>query len=64
MDPTGQTLGRSRGGWGTKVRLVVDGGGSPLASTVTAGQTHESKQVAKMLEAVRLPTAKAARPAA
>ena len=53
-----QALGRSRGGWGTKVHLVVDGGGIPLAATVTAGQAHESKQVAATLEAVHLPNGK------
>lgn len=36
----------------------MDGGGIPLAATVTAGQAHESKQVAATLEAVRLPNGK------
>ena len=53
-----QALGRSRGGWGTKVHLIVDGGGIPLAATVTAGQAHESKHVAATLEKVRLPNGK------
>ena len=53
-----QALGRSRGGWGTKVHLAVDGSGIPLAATVTAGQAHESKQVAAVLEKVRLPNGK------
>ena len=49
-----QALGRSRGGWGTKVHLVVDGHGIPLAATITAGQAHESKQMAATLEQVHL----------
>ncbi len=57
-DPAEQALGRSRGGWGTKVHLVVDGGSIPLAATITAGQAHESKQVTAVLEAVRLPNGK------
>jgi transposase len=48
-------LGRSRGGYGTKIHLVVDGGGVPLAAVITAGQAHESKHVATVLEGVRLP---------
>ncbi len=49
-----QALGRSRGGWGTKVHWVVDGRGTPLAATISAGQAHESKRMAATLEAVRL----------
>ena len=54
-DPAVQALGRSRGGFGTKVHLVVDGHGIPLAATISAGQAHESKRMAATLEAVRLP---------
>ena len=32
-DPAAQALGRSRGGWGTTVHLVVDGKGTPLAAS-------------------------------
>lgn len=53
--PEAQALGRSRGGFGTKVHLVVDGHGIPLAATITAGQAHECKHLAPTLEAVRLP---------
>ena len=53
-----QALGRSRGGWGSKVHLVVDGHGVPLAATITAGQAHESKHAAATLEKVRLPNGK------
>jgi transposase len=35
-------LGRSRGGFSSKIHLVCDGKGTPLAVTVTAGQRHES----------------------
>lgn len=57
-DPAEQTLGRSRGGWGTKTHLVVDGHGRPLAATITAGQAHERKPAAPTLEQVRLPNVK------
>lgn len=57
-EPADHALGRSRGGFGTKLHLVSDGGGIPLHATVTPGQTHESTQV----EAVLGPIAIARRP--
>lgn len=53
-EPADHTLGRSRGGLGTKLHLVVDGSGIPLAAAVTAGQAHESKSLGAVLESVRL----------
>ena len=47
-------MGRSRGGFGTKLHLVVDGNGLPLSAVVTAGQAHESKSLEPVLEAVRI----------
>ena len=38
-------LGRSRGGFGTKLHLVVDSHDTPLAPAVSPGQRHESKFV-------------------
>jgi transposase len=49
-------LGRSRGGFGTKIHLVTDGSGLPLAVEVTAGQRHESKVFELVLNAVRVPS--------
>jgi transposase len=54
-EPKDHALGRSRGGFGTKLHLVVDGGGVPLAATLTAGARHESRQVRPLLRRVRLP---------
>ncbi len=56
--PADQALDRSRGGFGNKVHLIVDGHGIPLAATITAGQAHESKYAATTLEAVHLPNGK------
>ncbi|MDB5350263.1 MAG: Transposase domain protein [Planctomycetota bacterium] len=53
-EPEGHALGRSRGGFGTKLHLVVDGRGTPPSAVVTAGQAHESKSLEPALEAVRL----------
>ena len=41
-EPDDHALGRSRGGIGSKIHLLCDGQGHPLAVVVTAGQTHES----------------------
>jgi transposase len=45
-----QALGRSRGGFSTKIHLTVDGLGNPLRLRLTAGQTHESTQAQALLE--------------
>ena len=53
-EPEDHALGRSRGGFGTKLHLVVDGSGVPLSAVLTPGQTHESQAVDRVLRAVRL----------
>ena len=47
-------MGRSRGGFGTKIHLVTDGRGLPLGVDASAGQSHESKSFADAMRAVRL----------
>ena len=42
-EPPDHALGRSQGGFGTKVHLVCEGQGTVLALWVTAGQRHESQ---------------------
>jgi transposase len=42
-EPHDHALGRSRGGFGTKVHLVCESHGFIVAIHVTAGQRHESK---------------------
>ena len=37
-----QALGRSRGGFGTKVHVRVEGRGKPEAFVLTPGQRHEA----------------------
>jgi transposase len=54
-EPADHALGRSRGGFGSKVHLVCDGNGLPLAVEVTAGQRHESTQFERVLNKVRIP---------
>jgi len=45
-----QALGRSRGGFSTKIHIVVDGLGNPLRLRLTAGQVHDSTQAQALLQ--------------
>lgn len=45
-----QALGRSRGGFSTKIHAVVDGLGNPLRLLLTAGQRHDSPHAAALLD--------------
>jgi transposase len=45
-----QALGRSRGGFSTKVHIAVDALGNPLRLLLTAGQRHDSTQAAALIE--------------
>lgn len=48
-------MGRSRGGFGTKVHLVCDSSGTLLAILVGPGQEHDSKALEPVLERARRP---------
>ncbi len=50
-----EALGRSRGGFTTKLHLAVEGRGRPLSVCLTAGQRHESRQLEPVLEKIRVP---------
>ena len=43
QEPLDHALGRSRGGFGTKIHLACDKHGFIVALHITAGQAHESK---------------------
>ena len=43
--PLAEALGRSQGGFSTKIHLRIQGGGKPMAFRLTAGQCHESTPV-------------------
>ena len=51
-----EALGRSRGGFSTKLHLVCDGLGNPLAAILTSGQQHESTVCTELLASVRVRT--------
>jgi transposase len=44
-----EALGRSRGGFSTKVHLRAEGGGKPVAFVLSAGERHESLYVEALL---------------
>jgi hypothetical protein len=57
-EPSDHALGRSRGGFGSKLHLVCDGRGVPLAVEVSAGQRNECEFAEQVLDAVAIPGAR------
>lgn len=52
-DITGDnSLGRSRGGFGTKIHLTTDGSGLPLNIVLSPGQAHESQFAQRLLDGI------------
>ncbi len=47
-----EALGRSRGGFGSKVCVAVDGRGKAVSFTLTPGQTHELPSAMALLNAL------------
>lgn len=48
--PQAEALGRSRGGFSTKVHIRAERGGKPLVIVLTAGQRHEQSAFAALME--------------
>ncbi len=49
-EPEDHALGRSRGGFSTKIHILCDRNGHPLSFQLTAGQDHESTALVAVLE--------------
>lgn len=49
-EPTDHALGRSRGGFGTKIHVLCDAYGNPLHFQLSPGQTHDSQMLDAVLE--------------
>ena len=49
-EPSDHALGRSRGGFSTKIHLLCDGHGHPLHFHLTAGQAHDNTALVPLLE--------------
>ncbi|MFI9358598.1 IS5 family transposase [Streptomyces lydicus] len=55
-------MGRSRGGFTTKLHLAVEQGQKPMSIVVTAGQRGDSPQFEPVLEKIRVPRIGPGRP--
>lgn len=51
-EPGNHALGRSKGGFGTKLHLLCDAQGLPLSALLLPGQAHESTQFETLLATV------------
>jgi transposase len=49
-EPADHALGRSRGGFSTKIHILCDGQGYPLHFHLTAGQAHDSTALVSLLQ--------------
>jgi transposase len=61
-EPDDHALGRSRGGWTTKLHLAIEQGQKPLSLVVTAGQRGDSPQFQVVLERIRVARVGCGRP--
>lgn len=61
-EPDDHGLGRSRGGFTTKIHLACEQGQKPLSLLVTAGQRGDSPQFEPVLDAIRVPRTGSGRP--
>lgn len=61
-EPADHALGRSRGGWTTKLHLGCEQGRKPLAMLLTAGQRGDSPQFTRVLAGIRVPRPDGGRP--
>ncbi|MFI8191675.1 IS5 family transposase [Streptomyces sp. NPDC085946] len=61
-EPDDHGLGRSRGGFTTKIHLACEQGQKPLSLLITAGHRHDSPQFQPVLEAIRVPRIGPGRP--
>ncbi|MGW9198731.1 IS5 family transposase [Micromonospora chersina] len=61
-EPADHALGRSRGGWTTKLHLACEQGRKPLSMLLTAGQRGDSPQFTRVLAGIRVPRSDGGRP--
>jgi transposase len=54
LEPADHGLGRSRGGWTTKLHLAVEQGRKPLSLVITGGQRGDSPQFIPVLERIHV----------
>nr|WP_198667263.1 IS5 family transposase [Glycomyces dulcitolivorans] len=61
-EPVDHALGRSRGGWTTKIHLAADTTQTIMALKLTAGQRADSPQLGPVLDVISVPRSGAGRP--
>ncbi|WP_053715929.1 IS5 family transposase [Saccharothrix sp. NRRL B-16348] len=61
-EPADHGLGRSRGGWTSKLHLACEQGRRPLSLLVTAGQRGDSPRFTAVIEQIRVPRPGGGRP--
>ncbi|TDQ00691.1 transposase [Labedaea rhizosphaerae] len=61
-EPADHALGRSRGGWTTKLHLACEQGQKPLSLVLTGGQRGDSPQFIPVLASIRVPRLDGGRP--
>jgi transposase len=61
-DGSGEALGRSQGGFSTKLHLRAEGGGKPITAVLTAGERHEQIALEALLDTGAVPRAGRGRP--
>ncbi|MGO4633941.1 IS5 family transposase [Streptomyces sp. 2RAF24] len=61
-EPEDHGLGRSRGGFTTKLHLAIEQGQKPMSIVITAGQRGDSPQFEPVLDKVRVPRIGPGRP--
>jgi transposase len=49
-----QALGRSRGGFSTKIHVLCEGAGLPIVVLLTPGEAHEAPMLEPLLSAVKI----------
>lgn len=49
-----QALGRSRGGFSTKIHVLCEGAGLPISVLLTPGEAHESTMLEPLLSSVKI----------
>ncbi|MCV7121273.1 IS5 family transposase [Mycobacterium nebraskense] len=62
IEPPDHGIGRSRGGWTSKIHHLVDGAGRPLVILVSAGQAHDGPVLEHLLAHLKVTRGTAAAP--
>jgi transposase len=62
VEGIGEALGRSQGGFSTKLHLRAEGGGKPVAAVLTAGERHEQFALDALMDKGAVPRSGRGRP--